>query len=113
MYDPRYTRRANIPSGSSLSSAVVCSGARPKGFLIPVGWTAANVTFEISIDRGATWRILYDGKGNEYSVLVGSKAGFYLLDPSAFDGITRLKIRSGTSVAPVAQAGARKINVVL
>lgn len=108
---------ATVLATESLSDAIVIKpsydGAlRPAGVAMPSAWTAANLTFEVSADGGATYNPLYDGQGNEY-VVTAAAARYILLDPAVFRSISCFKIRSGTSGLPVVQVATRVITVYM
>lgn len=101
-----------IAASGSLSSACPV----PHGQLVymvefPAAWDAADCTFQVSKDGGATYKNLYDEVGE-----VTYKAGanrIIILDSlrHSIDGY--VKIRSGTSSVPVAQTADRTIKVWL
>jgi len=100
-----------LVSGQSLTPAIDLGIGRLARLVIPAGWTAADVTFQTSYD-GAAWSDLYDASGNVYTVKAA--AGRAILLPLAdFLSMGRLKIRSGTPTAPVAQAADRALTLVL
>ncbi len=78
------------------------------GVSIPAAWTTAGLTFLGSTDGGTTFFDLYDETGTERAVLVVASRTI-TLEPTKFMGCTHLKIRSGTSATPVAQAAARTL----
>jgi hypothetical protein len=100
-----YTKTATFVDGANLSEALDLGeeGGRLAGVLIPAGWTAADLTFQGSID-GTTFGNMYDKDGNEYTVKAAASR-FVLLPIADFLGLRYLKIRSGTSGAPVTQNG--------
>lgn len=107
------TKSATILSGASLSGAIALGVQVLVGIQMPAAWTAASLTFQVSIDNGVTWTNLFDDGGNEVTLAPTSPAGKYLAtDPSAFAGITFLKIRSGTNGSPVTQLGDRAFTLV-
>lgn len=105
------SRNVTISSGTSLSNAIDISEYSVVGILMPSAWTAANLSFQGSID-GATYGNLIEKDGVE---LVITAAASYLipLTASAFQPCRFLKIRSGTSVVPVNQAVTRTIVLIL
>lgn len=104
------TRAVTIDAGSALSAAVDLDGVALVGIQMPASWTAANLTFQVSAD-GVTYADLYNQSGSE--VVVTAAANRYIaLDPTLFQGIRRLKIRSGTSGTPVNQAASRTLLLV-
>jgi len=104
------TATATIASGTSLSAAVDLSGRHITGILMPAGWTAADLTFSASPD-GVTYGDFYDETG-EYSLTVA--AGVFVgLNIASLMGFRYLKVRSGTSGAPVNQGADRDITLML
>jgi hypothetical protein len=76
------------------------------GISVPAAWTTANLTFQGSTDGGITFFDLYDESGTERSIVVVASRTV-TLDPTKFMGCTHLKIRSGVTATPVAQAADR------
>lgn len=110
---------ATIANGSSLSGEIdlnhirsAAEGAGGDGvhlaaIQMPSAWTAANITFQGSVD-GSIYYDLYDQYGTE--VLVTAAASrVILLDLSMFAGINFVKLRSGTTGTAVNQAADRAI----
>jgi len=104
-------RSAAIPvalaAGASLSDPIDAGDLRAARVQIPSAWTTANLTFQTSID-GVTYADLYDGNATEYTIQAAASREI-LLPMVDFLGVRYLKIRSGTSGTPVAQAAARKL----
>lgn len=104
--DVTIAQDASLSGAANVGEKVVC------GLMMPGTWTAADISFQISYDGGATWVALYD----DASVIVkvtGPGAGKYLaLDPSTFAGVTRVKVQSGVPGAAVNQAAARTLTLV-
>lgn len=110
------TYTATIAAGASLSDAIDLTTsdqrcARPAGIILPAGWDAADVTFSVSADGGATYFNLYDDADNEY-VVQGGASRHVALNPADFASVTNLKIRSGTAGAAVNQADAVVVTIV-
>ena len=103
---------ALIAAGASLSAAVSIGAGLLVGILVPSGWTAASLTFQTSVD-GVNWFDVYDDLSNELTVTVASTGGCYILfDPDEWLGVNMLRVRSGTTAAPVNQVGAAAITLV-
>lgn len=107
---------ATIGSGQSLSSPVEVRPQGRSGFctaailVMPSAWTTADLTFQASVD-GQTFGDLYDDTGVE--VVVKAAAGRVIVLPAAyFWGLRWLRVRSGTSSAPVNQAAARQLTIL-
>ena len=102
-----------ITNGTALSASVgIGINSAVVGIIMPAAWTAANLTFQASVDD-ATFNNLYDAAGTEFTV-TAAVSRFIALDPSKTDSISRLKVRSGTAGTPVNQVGAdRTITLVV
>ncbi|MGC8807880.1 MAG: hypothetical protein ACP5QB_10130 [Thiomonas sp.] len=110
------TISVTIGSGQSLSPAVELKPQGRAGFctaaalVMPSAWTAADITFQASVD-GQTFGDLFDDAGSE--VVVKAAAGRVIAMASAyFWGIRWVRIRSGTSAAPVAQGASRTLTIL-
>lgn len=105
-------QQATIANGASLSAAIELGvvGAALVGIEMPAAWTAANLTFQASVD-GTNFNNLYDKDGNEVTV-TASTSRYIGLIPSLFAGFRAMKIRSGTSGAAVNQGGDRILKIV-
>lgn len=79
------------------------------GIQMPAAWTAAGLSFSVSMDGGTTYNDLYDDTMTERSIAVVASRSI-TLDPTKFMGCTHLKFRSGTGAGPVNQGAARTIN---
>ncbi len=98
-----------IANGASLSSGALVGDAVLCGIQYPAAWTAAALTFQISLD-GETWKDLYDDAGAEVTINPSSPAGKYVaISPDAFAAAPYVRVRSGTAALAVNQAAARTI----
>lgn len=104
-------RATTIASGASLSGPVASDDGAPVVLVIPGAWTPASVTFQCSADNAA-YADLYDQFGTEYTVTAAASRAI-ILPAADFAGCRSIKVRSGTSAAPVAQAAARALTLVL
>ena len=104
------TLTAVIANGQSLSAAALTDGAELVGMVMPAAWTTANITFQASAD-GSTYNDLYDQYGTEINVPAGASR-YIALNPGDFAGIKSVKVRSGTTGAPVAQGAERTVQLV-
>jgi hypothetical protein len=113
----RHIVSATIPNGGSLSPEVAVGGARIAGIIMPAAWTAAALNFEALTDQtGATptFKPVVDSGGTEVTITTGGDRYIALTDTSPLcAGLGRVKLRSGTSAAPVNQAADRLIKLVL
>lgn len=95
------TFTATIVSGQSLSAEVDLGANAIVGIAMPAAWTAADLTFQVSIDGGVTWLEL-----QSISAAIDFKAAagqFIAVDPTQLRGFNAIKVRSGTSGVPVNQ----------
>ena len=103
---------ATIAAAASLSDAIELRGSSVIRLTIPAAWTAADITFQVD-DGDGTFRDLWMEWGFELMcwVEVGTSIEMSLF----FRGlhIDRLRLRSGTGGAPVAQVAEREIGVVV
>jgi len=105
------TSEAVIANGESLSDAIDLGSARLGGLYLGAGWTAADLTFQASFD-GINFFDLYDASGAEVTVDADESRAI-ALDAALFRPFRRLKLRSGTAAAAVAQAAERTITLAL
>ena len=105
------TSQASITSGQSLSAQVDIGPGRLVGLIVPAAWTAANITFQVSADGGATWNNLFTYLGAEFTV-VSVVGQFNAIDPTLLKGVLSLKVRSGTSASPVTQGSTVSVTLV-
>lgn len=110
---------ATIANAASLSPGVVVNG-KVASITFPAAWTAAAVTFQGSIDGGATYQDMWDiVSGTAAETTVSSANVTTLTTPTAsmqrnlrvslvdWISYTHIKVRSGTAATPVAQGAAR------
>ena len=100
---------ATIAAAASLSDAVELKGGEVVRISMPAAWTAADITFQVSDDAGATFRNLFMEWGFELGC---AAAAGISIEASIFlklQQIDQIKIRSGTSGTPVAQAAERLV----
>ena len=99
---------ATIDINTSLSDAVELNGADVIRITMPAAWTAADLTFQVD-DGDGTFRDLWMEWDAE---LVSAAAVDISIEASVFlrlQQIHKIKIRSGTSGAPVNQLGEREV----
>ncbi len=106
------TVTATIASGASLSDAIPTGGLPLCGIQMPAGWDAAVITFQAAADLAGNVANLFDYTGTEMQTSAAASEFIYL-DPSIFAGAKYVKIRSGTSGAPVNQSATRSITLAL
>lgn len=100
-----------IAASGSLSAEVDLRNRVLAGIHMPAAWTAAAITFEVATVSGGTFQDVY-AAGSEVSETVA--AGQYVaVDPLYYHGLKYIKVRSGTSGTPVAQAAERVVTLAL
>jgi hypothetical protein len=102
---------AQIAEGQSLSGTVFGHRLALIGVEMPSEWTAAPLSFQLAPTESGPWRDLWDWAGNEF-VLVVDANRFVPFDPRAALMVEWLRVRSGSSALPVAQAADREIVLV-
>lgn len=102
---------ATIANGAALSATVeLADNEQVAAVIVPSSWTAANLTFQVSVDGGTTWSELHNASG---AVQVTGTAGAQLaVAENDFRGARVLRVRSGTSGSPVNQGAARTLYLV-
>lgn len=115
-----------IASGASLSSQTTGTHGLPGGGIdaaglalcavrLPAGWTAAVVTFAVSMD-GTTFDPVYNPDGTEFQLAepAGNPVPRFVPLAPFIDtfGWRFIKVRSGTSGAPVNQAADRTVSLL-
>lgn len=102
---------AIIANGASLSDGIRLGRGALSRIVMPAEFTGTALTFQTSYD-GVTFNNLFNHEGTEYSVVAA--AGRSIIVPMVdFLGVRVLKIRSGTSAAPTAQAAERAFQLVV
>ncbi len=108
-----------IPSGQALGTGYVQVGgtvatgapssasATLLAVQLPAAWTAAVLTLQASRD-GVVWADVYDRFGAEVTLQAAADRRV-VVEPSLIAGVEFLRIRSGTTAAPVNQAAARDV----
>lgn len=102
---------ALISASGNLSAAANLSGYCPAAVFVPATWTAAVMTFQVSLDSGQTYADLYDANGEVSVAVVAGKV--VRLNPADYAGFTDMKVRSGTAAVPVAQSSAATVVIGL
>jgi hypothetical protein len=102
-----------IPSGQALSAGVAIGAQRVRGLAIPAAWSPASITFQCSIDGGATWLEFVDQTGSAITVTNSAAGQFVALTEEVWSCANHFKIRSGTLGSPVNQAADRTLQLVL
>ena len=97
-----------IAINTSLSDAAELNGADVIRITIPDAWTAADITFQVD-DGDGTFRDLWMEWGWELAVWVEVGTSIECSVFLRLQSIHKIKIRSGTSGAPVNQLAEREI----
>lgn len=102
----------SIASGASLSGAIAIRGAL-SGIIMPAGWDAAGLTFQVSMDNTNFSNLYADGV--EFTVASAAVAAgrAVSLPLNNFLGWRYVKVRSGTAASPVDQTAARNLTLAL
>jgi hypothetical protein len=110
-----------IANGTALSAAIPLGPKELQGISMPAAWTAATLTYQVSID-GTTFETMTDSTGTaiQHGLTApggaGNLAGLYLaLDPTLWRGISLIKIQSSQITAgtgTIAQGADRTLNLV-
>jgi hypothetical protein len=94
----------------SLSDTLDCTAGTLISIISPAVWTAANLSFQISLD-GVVFSNLFR-VGKEVLVPCGSGRGI-LVRPDYYLRGMYVKFRSGTSASPVQQTAVRTFQVAI
>ena len=104
-----------IANGTALSGAVKMGADTLVGIAMPAAWTTAGITFQVSIDDGATWLELNDDGGNNVTI-TNPAGGVFIMLSNKPDYVWReinvIKVRSGTASVPVNQTADRVITLI-
>lgn len=114
----RIKKTASIANAGSLSGVVGLDGMVLMAIQFPAAWTAADITFDGSVD-GVTYAPVFDDAGTEVKIAAAATAtlaGKVCVNASILEKLAALyaiKIRSGVSGAVVAQGAQRDFVFVL
>lgn len=105
---------ATIAKNGTLSSVVNLNGYNKFTIIMPAAWTTAHITFQASSAYAGIYVDLLTEAGSEVDIAVAANGVYPLTTSSAYlSYLPYIKIRSGTSSLPVAQADARTITIVM
>lgn len=104
---------ATILDTASLSDAVELDGFSVIRIIMPAGWDAADLTFQVSDDEGDNFYNLYWDWGPEVVVDAGVSRVIELSPFVQLTHIDQIKVRSGTAGVPVAQNGTVEVILVV
>jgi hypothetical protein len=99
-----------IANGQSLSDAAHIGTGELIGIQLPT-LTSASLSFQGSSD-GVTYVEVVDASANAVAY-AASTGAIYIKAPADLAGVPYIKVRSGTSGAPVAQGAARVISLIV
>ena len=105
-----------IASGASLSSVIDLGSRQLVSILMPAAWTAADITFSVSLDGVTYYSKLVGGTEYKVSDLIGANptASQAIDIPYGdFIGFRYVKIQSGIVGVTVNQGAARTLTVGL
>ena len=102
---------ATLASGTNISANIDLGTSRLGRIAMPADWTPADLTLQTSYD-GSAWNNLFDKDGGEYTIKAAG-ARSILIPLSDMLSVRYLRVRSGTSGAPISQAAARNLMLIL
>ena len=103
---------ATIDAAASLSDAVDVKGSDILRIGMPAAWTAADLTFQQLYEDGV-WRDMHFDWGGEIWLTAAVDISIDCSVFVQFNSVDQIKVRSGTSGAPVAQIAPRTIRLVV
>lgn len=110
----RVLRTVAIAAGASLSGEVNLEGYELEAVHMPAAWDAANLTFQAAIQKGGVYQNVHDDAGTEIAVTAAAARAIPIGTAlKRLNGLHFIRVRSGTSGLPVAQAAAREIVLAL
>lgn len=101
--------KATIPAAASQSDALIVGGLQLLDLVVPAAWDAANITLLGSID-GTAFFPIHDAAGAEVA-LTAAPGRIVRFPAEFFVGVNFLRLRSGTTAAPVNQAAQRVVHL--
>lgn len=107
------TKTATILTGATgLSDVVDMDGYTMVALDMPATWIAANITLQSCSTATGTFKDVYDDSGSEV-VITAAGNRFISIDANMFKiaPLRYIKLRSGTSAAPVNQTATRVITL--
>ena len=109
MYGFSTAAKANVIATFAInateSSVIETKDVSLTGIQMPAAWTAADITFQGSIDGGTTYAVLYNlpqvptisTAVEVYTIKTPVAAKFHPVDSRIFDSMTHIKIVSSTA----------------
>lgn len=102
---------ATIGAGAALSAEVALGEKTLVGIIMPAAWTAASITLQGTVDD-QNFGNVFTAAGTEYTITTPGVNQFIALDPTILRGLLGVKVRSGTSAAPVNQVAQAVLTLV-
>lgn len=100
MSDATQLKTATIAAAGTTSNEVELGNTTPVGLDVPTIDTG-NLTFTVALEPGGTFRTLKDMAGSAVTVVAGTGAARFALDPALFAGVRALKIVAAAQAAAV------------
>src|SRR4051812_35588918 len=100
-----------IVNGQSLSAGIPLGTRQLHAVAMPAAWDAAHLTFQVSVDGGATWLEMTTSAGAAVDYTVAA-AQFIAIDPTLWRAANMIKVRSGASGAAVNQTADRILTLI-
>ena len=100
-------------NGMSTDEITIPPGYRLSIIEMPAAWTAATLAFTSASVAAGTHARVYESGREVYEPAAASRTITIAANALALEGITNLKIWSGTSDNRIAQAAARTLNLTL
>ena len=98
-------------AASGLSDAIRLGGNTLSAIQLSTAWTSAGLTFQAALTSASTFMNVYNSTGGEIAYTVDANR-LVSFDPAPWLSIEHIKVRSGTSGSPVAQAAERTIYLI-
>ena len=102
-----------IASGSSLSASLIIAGRPIIGIQMPVAWTSASISFDVTACPGGTLYPLYDDAG--FQIAIPGTACAAIANSTKLEKLASwwgFRIRSGSAVDDPDDQGAARTFVV-
>lgn len=106
-------RAVTIATSGTLSGAADLRAFRLVAVAMPSSWTAADLTFQVSIDGGSTYLELIGPAASAFQVSAAASQFIRLPKDAVVDGVDYMIVRSGILGTTVAQAAARTLTLLL
>lgn len=104
---------ATIAEAASVTGEIDLAWAEAVAIAMPAAWTTAAITVLASPTSGGTFLPVHDDGGTELSITAAASQVIALSAAAAKIAPLRyIKLRSGTTATPVAQAAARELTII-